>query len=200
MAKATKPAKGRTKAPPAPAPAKKKKFGVTDAVICGVILAAIGGFGDRVPSSAEPKKKPDKAAASERRPAAQSARVKTALAYARKQLGKPYVWGAEGPNAFDCSGLVMAAWKAAGVSIPRTTFVQWDHGRKIKPGKERPGDLVFFNSGPGTSRDNPGHVGMVADPAKGLMYVARCTKCGPIKLASYRARTDMVGFRRVISS
>src|SRR5262249_10790351 len=48
-----------------------------------------------------------------------------AVAFAYAQLGKPYEWGATGPGAYDCSGLVQAAWSAAGVSIPRTTYAQW---------------------------------------------------------------------------
>ncbi|HYP46724.1 MAG TPA: C40 family peptidase [Propionibacteriaceae bacterium] len=68
-----------------------------------------------------------------------------ALAYAKRQLGKPYVWAAEGPNAFDCSGLTSAAWRAAGVSIPRTSAVQArGAGRPVARADLQPGDLVFF--------------------------------------------------------
>ena len=54
----------------------------------------------------------------------------TAIAYARAQLGRPYLWGGTGPDAFDCSGLVMEAYAAAGVSIPRTSQEQWARGRR----------------------------------------------------------------------
>jgi cell wall-associated NlpC family hydrolase len=80
----------------------------------------------------------------------------TAIAYARTQLGKPYVYGATGPDAFDCSGLVMAAWQAAGVSIPRTSEQQWADLPHVS--SPQPGDLIFYT---GSSIDAPpGHVTM----------------------------------------
>lgn len=94
------------------------------------------------------------------------------LSYAHAQLGKPYIWGAEGPDSFDCSGLTMAAYQAAGKTIPRTSFQQWEHGHRIPPGHEQPGDLVFFNSGPNSAPGRPGHVGLVSDTRHGLMIVA----------------------------
>lgn len=69
-----------------------------------------------------------------------------ALAYARKQLGKPYRWGAAGPDAYDCSGLTLAAWRAAGVSLPRVSRQQATVGRPITKSELQPGDLVFFYS------------------------------------------------------
>ncbi|GAA0700277.1 C40 family peptidase [Streptomyces thermocarboxydus] len=70
-----------------------------------------------------------------------------AVASARQKLGSPYVWGATGPDAFDCSGLVLAAYRSAGVSLPRTTYAQIDAGRRVSPSELLPGDLVFFYSG-----------------------------------------------------
>jgi cell wall-associated NlpC family hydrolase len=70
-----------------------------------------------------------------------------AIAFARAQLGKPYVYGATGPNSYDCSGLTQAAWAAAGVSIPRTTYAQVDFGTRVSASQLHPGDLVFFYSG-----------------------------------------------------
>ncbi|WP_435113602.1 C40 family peptidase [Nocardiopsis synnemataformans] len=80
-----------------------------------------------------------------------------AVEWALEQLGKPYVWGGSGPDAFDCSGLVMRAWEAAGVSIPRVTTDQFAHGTHVDLSQIQPGDLLFFNVGPGPQ---PGHVTM----------------------------------------
>jgi len=72
------------------------------------------------------------------------------IAYAQAQLGKPYLWGATGPDAFDCSGLAMMAYRAAGITIPRTSQQQWATEPHIPPGHEKPGDLVFFADSDGT--------------------------------------------------
>ncbi|PZG16976.1 C40 family peptidase [Nonomuraea aridisoli] len=130
--------------------------------------------------------------------AAPSDVVAEILEYALAQRGKPYLWGGTGPDAFDCSGVIYAAYRAAGLSIPRTTFGQWPFGVKVLEGQEQPGDLVFFNSGPGTSPDNPGHVGLVV--SKGKMLEARCRLCGPIKVTSYESRTNRVGFTRPLQN
>ncbi|WP_316043374.1 C40 family peptidase [Actinomadura sp. CNU-125] len=83
----------------------------------------------------------------------QEKKARKAVRFAKKQLGKPYRWGAEGPNAYDCSGLVMAAWRKAGVKLPRVTHAQYRKvDRKVKLKDLKPGDLVFFR--------NRGHVGM----------------------------------------
>ncbi|GGR14955.1 C40 family peptidase [Streptomyces netropsis] len=74
-------------------------------------------------------------------------RAARAVAFAYSALGKPYVWGATGPSGFDCSGLTQAAWRSAGVSLPRTTYTQINAGRRIGRSQLAPGDLVFFYSG-----------------------------------------------------
>ncbi|MGV9266950.1 NlpC/P60 family protein [Kitasatospora sp. NPDC003701] len=71
-------------------------------------------------------------------------RAAEALKFAYAQLGKPYVWGATGPSGFDCSGLTGAAWKAAGVSLPRVSQAQWNAGQRIARANLQPGDLVYF--------------------------------------------------------
>jgi peptidoglycan DL-endopeptidase CwlO len=76
-----------------------------------------------------------------------------ALAFARAQIGKPYVWGATGPGSYDCSGLTQAAWKAAGVTLPRTTYDQVNAGTTVSLADARPGDLIFFY-------DDISHVGI----------------------------------------
>lgn len=68
-----------------------------------------------------------------------------AVAFAYAQLGKPYEWGGTGPDAYDCSGLVQAAWAAAGVSIPRTTYEQWADLPHIPMSDLEPGDLILYN-------------------------------------------------------
>ncbi|MFG1684909.1 NlpC/P60 family protein [Nonomuraea sp. NPDC049269] len=130
--------------------------------------------------------------------AAPSDVVAKILEFALAQRGKPYLWGGTGPDAFDCSGIIYAAYRAAGLLIPRTTFGQWPFGVKISQGEEQAGDLVFFNAGPGTGPDSPGHVGMVV--SKGKMVEARCTLCGPIKVTSYQARDNIVGFTRPLQN
>ena len=80
-------------------------------------------------------------------PEAGSSKGETALAWAKKQIGKPYRFGATGPDAFDCSGLTLGAWKAAGVSLSRTSQSQFRDGRAVSRSDLQPGDLVFFYSG-----------------------------------------------------
>jgi cell wall-associated NlpC family hydrolase len=70
-----------------------------------------------------------------------------ALAFAKKQLGDPYVRNGAGPNGWDCSGLTMKAWKAAGVTLPHSAGKQYRIGKKISKSQLRPGDTVFFYPG-----------------------------------------------------
>ncbi|MFB7457205.1 NlpC/P60 family protein [Streptomyces sp. NPDC056188] len=84
-------------------------------------------------------------------------RADQALAFAREQIGKPYVWGAAGPGSYDCSGLTQAAWKAAGVTLPRAARDQAQAGTAVPLSEARPGDLVFF-----AYFDDPEHVGLYA--------------------------------------
>ncbi|MEU1302744.1 NlpC/P60 family protein [Streptomyces shenzhenensis] len=79
--------------------------------------------------------------------AAPGSRAAAAVAYAYQKLGSPYVWGATGPHAFDCSGLIQAAYRSAGVSLPRTTYAQIGAGQRVSRSQLLPGDLVFFYSG-----------------------------------------------------
>ncbi|MFG3285001.1 NlpC/P60 family protein [Streptomyces sp. NPDC048111] len=79
--------------------------------------------------------------------AAPSSRAAAAVAFAYSALGKPYVWGATGPSSFDCSGLTQAAWRSAGVQLPRTTYTQINAGSRVARSQLQPGDLVFFYSG-----------------------------------------------------
>jgi peptidoglycan DL-endopeptidase CwlO len=101
-----------------------------------------------------------------------SAAARKAVAVALAQLGSPYVWGAEGPSTFDCSGLTSFAYAAAGITIPRVSRAQFSAYaglRPVDPLHLVAGDLVFFADNPA----NPGtihHVGMYI--GKGLMVEA----------------------------
>lgn len=70
-----------------------------------------------------------------------------AVRYALAQVGKRYVYGASGPNAFDCSGLTMAAWGAAGVGLSHYSGAQWREGTHVSESELKPGDLVFYYRG-----------------------------------------------------
>lgn len=74
------------------------------------------------------------------------------VAYALAQKGKPYVWAASGPRGFDCSGLMLAAWRQVGVNLYHNAAVQWNQVAHIKRSQLAPGDLVFYH--------NLGHVAM----------------------------------------
>jgi cell wall-associated NlpC family hydrolase len=99
-------------------------------------------------------------------PAARPASGTRAVAFALRQQGKPYRWGAQGPHAFDCSGLTWAAWRAAGVAIPRTAAAQLAGLPHVRS-RLRPGDLLIYRSS-GPSRR---HVAMVV--GRGRMVEAR---------------------------
>ncbi|MFD1661596.1 NlpC/P60 family protein [Streptomyces caeni] len=106
---------------------------------------AAGGTGRAARSAARDLLGPVSASAAAAQ--APDARAAAAVAYAFGKLGSPYVWGATGPHAFDCSGLVQAAYRSAGVSLPRTTYTQIGAGRRVSRSELLPGDLVFFYSG-----------------------------------------------------
>jgi cell wall-associated NlpC family hydrolase len=120
------------------------------------------------------------------------------ITFALAQTGKPYQWGATGPDTYDCSGLIYAAYRSVGITLPRTTFGMWDLTPHIPPGHEQSGDIVFFNTGPGTSPNHPGHADLVI--GHGQMVVASCTTCGPITTTTYRNNPTLVGFVRPLAN
>ncbi|RVU70929.1 MULTISPECIES: C40 family peptidase [Lactobacillus] len=73
-------------------------------------------------------------------------KAKTIANAAKKEVGKSYVWGAEGPNSFDCSGLVQYVYQKAGVTLPRTTYDQVKMGQSVSMSSLQPGDLLFWGS------------------------------------------------------
>jgi cell wall-associated NlpC family hydrolase len=131
-------------------------------------------------------------------PAGTPQAVQIAIAYALDQLGKPYIWGGTGPTGYDCSGLVMMAYQAAGIDLPRTTFQQVDAGTPVYSLSQlQPGDLLF-TAGSDGSATNPGHVGMFI----GDGLVVQAPETGePIMLtplAGYWQR-NTTAVRRVVS-
>ncbi|MFU8853903.1 C40 family peptidase [Micromonospora sp. SL1-18] len=112
--------------------------------------------------------------------------ARTAIKTACAQVGDPYVWGATGPNAFDCSGLTQYAYKAAGISLTHFTGAQWREGRAVSRSDARPGDLVFFFS-------DLHHVGLYL--GNGIMVHAPRTG-KPVQVGSL-SYMPVAGFRRV---
>jgi cell wall-associated NlpC family hydrolase len=114
-----------------------------------------------------------------------------AVAFARAQLGKPYQWGATGPDAYDCSGLTMSAYASAGVSIPRTSRAQWTIGTHIGSMTDLvAGDLAFYADGSSASTIH--HVGLYI--GDGLMIEAPYTGAN-VRTASIN-RPDYFGATR----
>jgi cell wall-associated NlpC family hydrolase len=148
-----------------PAPRRPAPGGGLAVLVVLTVLAALaaphattlrGLVADALPVIAAPG--PRAGSASGSRPA-------RAVAFALRQRGKPYRWGAEGPRAFDCSGLTWAAWQAAGVAIPRTAAGQLAGLPRVR-GRLQPGDLLIYASR-GPSRR---HVALVV--ARGRMVEA----------------------------
>ncbi len=101
-----------------------------------------------------------------------------AVTFALAQLGKPYLWGGNGPNAWDCSGLTLAAWATQGVSLGRVTYSQAVQGTPVSLQDARSGDLVLTAGSDGTPT-NPGHVGMVAGvDAGGNVWLVEAPRTG----------------------
>jgi len=109
-----------------------------------------------------------------------AARAGQAVAFALRQRGKPYRWGAQGPDAYDCSGLTWAAWRAAGVTIPRTAAGQLADLPQVR-GQLRPGDLVIYRTN-GPSRRHVamvvGHGRIIEAPGRGIPVRATSIRGG----------------------
>jgi cell wall-associated NlpC family hydrolase len=120
--------------------------------------------------------------------------VATAIAFAKAQLGKPYQWGAAGPDAYDCSGLVYSAYAAAGIHIARTTY-QWQQDGPVIPRSQiQPGDLLFSAGSDGTPA-NPGHVVMYLGGGQVIQapQTGEDVQTDPVDLASVVVATRPVG-------
>lgn len=134
----------------------------------GAVINAVAGPALTAPSASDLPPAPSAAAA---------IAVKTALAH----VGDPYVWGATGPNGFDCSGLTAYAWAAAGVALPHSSRAQSEMGSPVSRSQLQPGDIVYFYS-------PVSHVGLYI--GHGMMVHARTFGQG-VAVAS----VDMAGYR-----
>jgi len=117
-----------------------------------------------------------------------------AIAFAKAQLGKPYQWGAAGPDAYDCSGLVYAAYAVAGIRLGRTTY-QWRQDGPVVPLSQiQPGDLLFSAGSDGTPA-NPGHVVMYLGSGQVIQapQTGQDVQTGPLDLASVVVATRPAG-------
>ncbi|HEX5116264.1 MAG TPA: C40 family peptidase [Pseudonocardiaceae bacterium] len=123
-------------------------------------------------------------------------RESAAVSFAIAQLGKPYVWGAKGPNAFDCSGLVQASWAAAGVALDADTTDQVHDGVPVSSlVSVQPGDLLFIPGSLG-SASHPRHVGLYA--GHGLVINAYDTNRGVIAQPLSAWADKIVAIRRPV--
>jgi hypothetical protein len=111
---------------------------------------------------------------------ARSSAAATAVRYALDQLGKRYQWGGQGPNAFDCSGLTMMAYRSAGVKIPRVARWQFEIGQHVPLNRLVAGDLVFYARNP-ASASTIDHVGMYLGAGR---MVEAPNRTQPVRIAS----------------
>jgi cell wall-associated NlpC family hydrolase len=120
--------------------------------------------------------------------------ARVAIAYARAQLGKPYVWGGTGPDGFDCSGLTYMAYRSAGIHIARTSQDQWATLPHITGSQLRPGDLIFYKGSDGTIT-SPGHVVLYIGGGRVIQAYAAGTPIEITLLADMQAG-DLTGYAR----
>jgi cell wall-associated NlpC family hydrolase len=144
------------------------------------VVARVNGGEARTPAQAKAKPAPRTVVASS---GAAQAAVNTALA----QVGDAYVWGAGGPNAFDCSGLTQYAYSAAGVSLPHSSRSQSQMGRSVSVSELQPGDLLFYYS-------PTSHVAMYI--GNGQMVHAS-TSSKPVMVVSFDSMSGFTHARRI---
>jgi cell wall-associated NlpC family hydrolase len=164
--------------PPYPYPRRRPELGGVAVLVVVTVLAAphartvrglVAGELAELPAIGRPGRAP---ATGDR------GRAARAVAFALAQRGKPYRWGAQGPAAFDCSGLTWAAWRAAGVTIPRTAAGQLASLPRVR-GRLQPGDLLIYRTD-GPSRR---HVAIVVGPDRMVEALGRGI---PIRSTSIR--------------
>jgi cell wall-associated NlpC family hydrolase len=119
--------------------------------------------------------------------------ARAAVQKALDQVGKPYVYGAEGPNSFDCSGLTSFAYKAAGVTLPRTSRAQYTVGKPVAHGQWIAGDLLFYGSSPSTIH----HVAMHIGNGK-LVHASTSGVPVQVRDAPYGGGRNYLGAKRIV--
>lgn len=127
------------------------------------------------------------------RKAAKRARV---VAYARRAIGKRYRWGAVGPRAYDCSGLVLASYRAVGIKLPHSSRMQWRHGKRVSVRKLLPGDILYYTYYTRYTRGS-GRISHVALYVGGGKMVHASRRGIPVKMVKMRTR-GLVGARRIV--
>ncbi|MGY1697731.1 MULTISPECIES: C40 family peptidase [unclassified Geodermatophilus] len=157
----------------------------------GIAVAAIAGAGivlSPLPASANSGGGGTATATVAAAPAvAPNAAAQVAVDTALAQVGDPYVYGATGPNAFDCSGLTSYSYAAAGISIPRTSKLQSTFGTAVAKSDLQPGDLVFFYS-------PVSHVGMYIGNGQ-MVHASTAGK--PVAVVDLDSMPSYAGARRV---
>ena len=118
-----------------------------------------------------------------------SGRAGIALRFAVKQIGDKYVWGAAGPVYWDCSGLTMRAYEAAGVSLPHSARAQSGYGRSVAFANLQPGDLVFFGK-------PISHVGIYLGGGKMVHAPRPGARVQIVEFSNYFGKKPFVGARR----
>lgn len=131
-------------------------------------------------------------------PADTPSAVRTAVSFAISKVGLPYIYGGVGPEGFDCSGLVMMAYKAAGVTLERTTYQQVGEGTAIYSFSElKPGDLLFV-MGSDPQGDLPGHVGMYVGDGYLVQAPHTGTRITATPLTAWES--SIVAMRRIVQT
>lgn len=119
-------------------------------------------------------------------------RIETVIEFAKAQIGDPYVWGGNGPNGWDCSGLMVGSFHSIGVNLPRTSRAQFTVGSPVAYGQWAPGDLLFF----GSSASSIHHVVLYIGNGQ---IIHASTQGVPVKVDTVRGGgSDYFGARRVV--
>jgi cell wall-associated NlpC family hydrolase len=153
--------------------------------------------GDGLLPAATERLRPGAIPAGYRIPASATDAERRAVTFALAQLGKPYVFGASGPDSYDCSGLTMAAWTAAGIQLPHYTLAQYQAGVPVAdPSLMAPGDLIFIPGDDGSQNPpNPQHVGMYI----GDDYIIEAPQTGDfVKIVALARFNPIIGLRHIV--